>query len=414
MTEVQRKGQAAKAASKVLSTASSTLKNKALIAMSEEIITSQQGLLTANGLDVAAGKKKGLSAALLDRLALSPARIKNMAEGLAALEKLPDPIGEVISMWKRPNGLRIGQIRVPLGVVGIIYEARPNVTADAAGLALKAGNAVVLRGGSEAINSNRAIAIALRRALAKVGLPPGCVELIENTSREAAMSLMRLDECLDVLIPRGGSGLIRAVKKNATVPIIETGIGNCHTYVHASANLEMAKQIVLNAKCNRPGVCNACETLLVDAKIAAEFVPLIVADLQTNGVEIRGCPQIKNFCPEVLLATEEDFRTEFLDYVVAAKVVAGLDEAIEHINDYGSRHSEAIVTSDYAAAQHFLDEIDAAAVYVNASTRFTDGFEFGLGAEMGISTQKLHARGPMGVKELTAIKYIIYGSGQIR
>ncbi|HHY92929.1 MAG TPA: glutamate-5-semialdehyde dehydrogenase, partial [Firmicutes bacterium] len=374
----------------------------------------QEEILAANQEDVDAGRGKGLSAALLDRLSLNPGRLRGMAEGLKVVQALPDPIGEVVAMWKRPNGLRIGQVRVPLGVIGIIYEARPNVTVDAAGLALKAGNAVILRGGSEAINSNKAIVKVLRTAVAAAGLPEDCIQLIEDTSRAAATALMKLNAYLDVLIPRGGAGLIRAVVENATVPVIETGVGNCHVYVDASADQTMARRIVLNAKCSRPGVCNAIENLLVDEAIADEFVPLVVRDLTDAGVEVRGCPRTLALCPEVKAATAEDWGTEYLDYIIALKVVAGLEEAIQHINTFGTHHSEAIVTENYSHAQRFLEEVDAAAVYVNASTRFTDGFEFGFGAEMGISTQKLHARGPMGLKELTTIKYIIYGNGQIR
>lgn len=414
MEEVRKKGQSAKAASRVLSMVSSTLKNRALAAMAEELMSSEQEILSANELDIKAAKDKGLPEALIDRLTLTTERIKGMAEGLKVLQDLPDPIGEVISMWKRPNGLRIGQMRVPLGVVGIIYEARPNVTVDAAGLTLKAGNAVILRGGSEAINSNKAIVGALKRAVTAAGLPQGSIELIEDTSRDTATALMRLDEYLDVLIPRGGTGLIRAVVENATVPVIQTGVGNCHTYVDSSADQDIARRIVVNAKCNRPGVCNACETLLIDEAIAESFAPAVVADLQAKDVEVRGCSKVRNLCPDVKQADDEDWSTEYLDYIIAVKVVSGLDEAISHINTYGTHHSEAIITADYSHAQRFLEEIDAAAVYVNASTRFTDGFEFGFGAEMGISTQKLHARGPMGLKELTTIKYIIYGDGQIR
>ena len=414
MEQVRQKGQAAKAAGRLLSTVSSTKKNQALAAMAGALISSEADILSANELDIAAAKEKGLSAALIDRLTLTPARVQGMAEGLRVLQDLPDPVGEVISMWKRPNGLRIGQVRVPLGVVGIIYEARPNVTVDAAGLALKAGNAVILRGGSEAINSNKAITKALRQAVAAVGLPEDCIQLIEDTGRDAATALMRLDDYLDVLIPRGGAGLIRAVLENATVPVIQTGVGNCHTYVDGSADQDMTRRIAVNAKCHRPGVCNACETLLVDKAIADSFVPAVIADLEAQGVEVRGCSEVKALCPDVKPASEKDWSTEYLDNIIAIKVIAGLDEAISHINTYGSQHSEAIVTTDYAHAQRFLEEIDAAAVYVNASTRFTDGFEYGFGAEMGISTQKLHARGPMGLKELTTIKYIIYGDGQVR
>ncbi|MGI6128683.1 MAG: glutamate-5-semialdehyde dehydrogenase [bacterium] len=414
MEEVLKIGQAAKAASRMLSSASSTVKNQVLAAMAQALMNSEADILSANRLDIEAGKKKGLSAALIDRLTLTPDRIRGMADGLKVLQDLPDPIGEVVSMWKRPNGLRIGQVRVPLGVIGIIYEARPNVTVDAAGLALKAGNAVILKGGSEAINSNKAIVRALRQAIQTTGLPEGCIGLIEDTSREATTALMKMSEYLDVLIPRGGAGLIQAVVQNATIPVIQTGVGNCHTYVDKSADPDMARRIAVNAKCHRPGVCNACETLLVDEGIAKSFVPVVVKELKSKGVEVRGCPQVQGLCVDTEPANEDDWYTEYLDYVIAIKVVAGLDEAIDHINKYGTGHSEAIVTSDYAQTQRFLEEIDAAAVYVNASTRYTDGFEFGFGAEMGISTQKLHARGPMGLKELTTIKYIIYGNGQIR
>jgi glutamate-5-semialdehyde dehydrogenase len=414
MGELKLKGLAAKAASRVLATASSTIKNQALAAMAGALVTNEDAILAANSRDVEAGKAKGLSASLVDRLLLNSARIRGMAEGLRVLQDLPDPVGEVVSMWKRPNGLRIGQVRVPLGVVGIIYEARPNVTVDAAGLALKAGNAVILRGGSEAINSNKAIVKVLRDAVAAVGLPADAIQLVEDTSREAATALMKLSDYLDVLIPRGGTGLIKAVVQNATVPVLETGVGNCHVYVDDSADLEMARRIVINAKCSRPGVCNAIENLLVAEAVAAEFVPQMVKDLNSLGVEVRGCERVQELCPEVKPATDQDWTTEYLDYIIAAKVVKGVDEAISHINTYGTHHSEAIVTQDYNNAQRFLDEVDAAAVYVNASTRFTDGFEFGFGAEMGISTQKLHARGPMGLRELTSTKYIIYGNGQVR
>lgn len=414
MEEVMSKGAAAKAASRVLATLPTPVKNRALAAMAAALLAREEEILAANSLDVEAGRAKGLSAALIDRLTLNPARLRGMAEGLKVLEALPDPVGEVVAMWKRPNGLRIGQVRVPLGVIGIIYEARPNVTVDAAGLALKAGNAVVLRGGSEAINSNKAIVKVLKEAAGAAGFPEGAIQLIEDTSRAAAAALMKLNQYLDVLIPRGGAGLIKAVVENATVPVIETGVGNCHVYVDVSADQGMARRIILNAKCSRPGVCNAIENLLVAEPIASEFVPVIVRDLTAAGVEVRGCPRTRELCPEVKPATEEDWATEYLDYIIALKVVSGLDEAIAHINTYGTHHSEAIVTENYSNAQRFLDEVDAAAVYVNASTRFTDGFEFGFGAEMGISTQKLHARGPMGLKELTTIKYIIYGAGQIR
>ncbi|MNI49667.1 Gamma-glutamyl phosphate reductase [compost metagenome] len=327
---------------------------------------------------------------------------------------LPDPIGEVVSMWKNHANLQIGQQRVPLGVIGIIYEARPNVTLDAAVLCLKTGNATILRGGSEAINSNKAIVKVIGDALEEAGFPRNSVQLVGDTSREVAKEMMKLNKYIDVLIPRGGAGLIKTVVENATVPVIETGIGNCHVYVDGDADLDMAKKILINAKCSRPSVCNACETLLVHENLAEEFLPLVYEGLKEYDVEVRGCERTLKILPDVVKATEEDWDTEFHDYILAVKVIDSLEEAIEHINTHGTKHSEAIVTNNYFNSQKFLKEIDAAAVYVNASTRFTDGFEFGFGAEIGISTQKLHARGPMGLKELTTIKYIIYGEGQIR
>ena len=337
-----------------------------------------------------------------------------MANGLRQVAALPDPIGEVLGMWNRPNGLQIGQKRVPLGVIGIIYEARPNVTSDAAGLCFKAGNTVILRGGSEAINSNKAIVKVLRSGLKAVNLPEDAIQLIEDTSREVATEMMKLKEYIDVLIPRGGAGLIQAVVKNATVPVIETGTGNCHIYVDEYADFEMAKNIVLNAKTSRPSVCNAAEKLLVHEKIAKEFMPIILSALKEKEVEVRGDESSIVYDSTIIKANDEEWYNEYLDYKIGLKVVKSIDEAINIINEFGSGHSEAIVTKDYANSQKFLQKVDAAAVYVNASTRFTDGEEFGFGAEIGISTQKLHARGPMGLKELTTIKYIIYGNGQIR
>lgn len=414
MEHVRGKALLAKEAAPLVAAMNTEKKNSVLQAMAGALIEEKDTILAENAKDLERAQAKGTSKALMDRLTLNEDRLKGMAEGLISLIALPDPVGEVISMWVRPNGLRIGQQRVPIGVVGIIYEARPNVTADVIGLCIKSSNAVVLRGGSEAIDSNMAIVRVMKEAGEKAGLPGGAIQLIDDTSREAATALMKLNGIIDVLIPRGGAGLIRSVVTNATVPVIETGVGNCHVYVDALADLAMAKNIVINAKTHRPGVCNACESMLVARDVAAEFLPDCLETLRQMGVEIRGCDKTKSLVPWVVPATEEDYATEYLDYILSVKVVEGLDEAIAHINRYGTKHSEAIVTNGYAQAQSFLQGVDAAAVYVNASTRFTDGGEFGFGAELGISTQKLHARGPMGLKELTTIKYIIYGNGQIR
>ena len=414
MEHVRAKALSAQAAAPLVAAMNTNEKNDVLEAMAEALMRETDAILAKNAKDLERAKEKGTSKAMMDRLALSEGRIAGMAEGLMDLTALPDPVGEVISMWVRPNGLRIGQQRVPIGVVGIIYEARPNVTADAIGLCIKSGNAVILRGGSEAIDSNIAIVQVMEEAAKKAGLPEGAIQLIDDTSREAAKALMRLNGIVDVLIPRGGAGLIRSVVENATVPVIETGLGNCHVYVDALADFDMAKAIVVNAKTHRPAVCNACETVLIAKDIAEDFLPGCLEALRGLGVEIRGCAETQRLAPWVTPATDEDYATEFLDYILAVKVVDGLDEAIAHITRYGTKHSEAIVTNGYKQAQAFLQRVDAAAVYVNASTRFTDGGEFGFGAELGISTQKLHARGPMGLKELTTIKYIIYGSGQIR
>ncbi|NKF07946.1 glutamate-5-semialdehyde dehydrogenase [Clostridium gasigenes] len=414
MSELILKGQKAREASYVLANASTTEKNNALEKMAEALIINKDGILKANDLDLKASMEKGTSKAMLDRLALSEERIEAMADGLRQIVSLPDPVGEVISMWKRPNGLQIGQQRVSMGTIGIIYEARPNVTCDAAGLCLKTGNTVILRGGSEAINSNTAIVKVLSKAVEEAGLPKDCIQLVENTSREVALEMMKLNDYIDVLIPRGGAGLIQTVVKNATVPVIETGIGNCHIYVDEECDFEMAKNIVVNAKTSRPGVCNAAEKLLVSEKVAEEFLPIVIRALREKDVEIRGDEKVKAIISDVVDATTEDWGKEYLDYIMAVKIVENVDEAISHINKYGSGHSEAIVTKSYENSQRFMQRTNAAAVYVNASTRFTDGCEFGFGAEIGISTQKLHARGPMGLKELTTIKYIIYGNGQIR
>ncbi|WP_227767575.1 glutamate-5-semialdehyde dehydrogenase [Zhaonella formicivorans] len=411
---IYAQGKKAKEAARVLATAPEGKKNEALLAMAKALREKERLIVDANQQDLAEGEKKGLSKALLDRLLLNSKRIAEMAQGLEAIAALPDPVGEVVSMWTRPNGLQIGKMRVPLGVIGIIYESRPNVTVDAAGLCLKTGNAVILRGGSEAFRSNKAIASILREAVAAVGLPENAVQLVETTDREAVDVMLKMNQYLDVLIPRGGAGLIQNVVQNATVPVIETGVGNCHVYVDQGADLEMAKEIVINAKTQRPGVCNAMETLLVHAEEADKFLPALAKELLERGVELRGCPRTKALIAEALEATEDDWYTEFLDLILAIRIVDSMEEAIEHIAKYGTKHSEAIITKDYARARQFVQQVDAAAVYVNASTRFTDGYQFGFGAEIGISTQKLHARGPMGPVELTTFKYIIYGDGQIR
>ncbi len=411
MQHVLKKAQAAKAASAVLNCTGSVKKNEALFAMAQALRDDTAYILAENEKDLEAGRQKGTSKAMLDRLALSEARIEGMAQGLESVARLDDPVGEVTHTSLRPNGLSIGTKRVPLGVVGIIYEARPNVTSDAAGLCLKTGNATVLRGGSDAIHSNIAVVNVLRKAIASAGLPEDAIQLIDDTSREAATYMMGLNGVIDVLIPRGGAGLIQSVVKNATVPVIETGTGNCHVYIDESADLGMGVNIIRNAKMSRPSVCNAAESLLVHESVAQGFLPVMQKRLE--GVELRGCEKTRAII-NVNAATEEDYYTEYNDYILAVKVVSSLDEAINHINKYGTKHSEAIVTESYKNAETFLDRIDAAAVYVNASTRFTDGNEFGFGAEIGISTQKLHARGPMGLKELTTIKYIIRGNGQIR
>lgn len=412
--EVFTKGELAKKAAYKLANLDTEAKDRALLAMAGALVARQGEIIAANSEDLKRGEEKGLSKAMLDRLMLNEKRIGDMAEGLRQVAALPDPVGEVLSMWNRPNGLQMGQIRVPLGVVGIIYEARPNVTVDAAALCLKSGNAVILRGGSEAINSNKAITRIIAEAAEEQGVPQGAIQLIENTDREAVTMLLRLNQYLDVIIPRGGAGLIKHVVENASVPVIETGVGNCHVYVDKEAELNMAAEIVINAKCQRPAVCNAMETLLVHRDSAAELLPGLAAKLQERGVEIRGCAETRKLVPGAKEATDQDYATEFLDLILAVRVVPDIDTALEHIQTFGSKHSEAIITNNYFTSRRFLQEVDAAAVYVNASTRFTDGFEFGFGAEIGISTQKLHARGPMGLKELTTIKYIVYGEGQIR
>ena len=407
-------GRLAKAAQPALQKADTDAKNQVLHRAAELLMEQCDFLLKENEKDMEAGRQNGMPEGLLDRLLLTEERVKQMAEGLYQLEQLEDPIGEVLSMKKRPNGLLIGQKRVPLGVVGIIYEARPNVTADAFGLCFKTGNAVILKGGKDAIHSNMAIVKVLRLALQEKGFPEAAVTLIEDTSRETTTAFMKLREYVDVLIPRGSAGLIRAVVENSTIPVIETGTGNCHIYVDETADLDMAVDIIFNAKTQRIGVCNACESLVIHEKVLDELMPKLKARLDEKQVEIRGDEKVCGSIDGIVPATEEDYGTEYLAYILSAKTVSSLDEAIAHINRYNTGHSEAIITNDYSHAQRFLDEIDAAAVYVNASTRFTDGFEFGFGAEIGISTQKLHARGPMGLLALTTTKYIIYGNGQIR
>lgn len=407
-------GRNAKEAEIVLRNLDTAKKNQVLEAVADSLVADSKALLTANAIDVENGRKNQMPEGLVDRLMLTEARIASMAEGLRQVAALEDPIGEVTGMKKRPNGLLIGQKRVPLGVIGIIYEARPNVTADAFALCFKTGNVVILKGGSDAIHSNTAIVDCIRRTLDENGITKDAIQLIYDTSRETAGEFMKMNEYVDVLIPRGGKGLIKAVVNNSTIPVIETGTGNCHIYVDESADLQMAADIVMNAKTQRVGVCNACESLLVHEKVKDAFLPVLAERLRTKNVEMRADEEAKALIPDAVTATEEDWGTEYLDYILSIKVVGSADEAIRHINRYNTGHSEAIITRDYNNAQKFLDEVDAAAVYVNASTRFTDGFEFGFGAEIGISTQKLHASGPMGLLALTSTKYIIYGNGQIR
>ena len=414
MEYLDKIGRLAKEAERELHTLSGGRKNEILERAAVELTAAEEAILAANAKDMEAARARGMSPGLLDRLALNPARIRSMADGLRQVAALEDPVGEVLWMKKRPNGLLIGQKRVPLGVVGIIYEARPNVTADAFGLCFKSGNVAVLKGGSDAIHSNRAIVEALRRALAESNLNEGALQLVDSTDRQVTTEFMKMDAYLDVLIPRGGAGLIRTVVRESTVPVIETGTGNCHVYVDASADLTMALNIIDNAKTQRVGVCNACESVVIHEAVAREFLPQLCDRLASHHVEIRGDEMACRVDGRILPAAEEDWGMEYLDYILSVKTVKSLEEAVSHINRYNTGHSEAIVTRDYENAQRFLDEIDAAAVYVNASTRFTDGGEFGFGAEIGISTQKLHARGPMGLRELTTTKYVIYGNGQVR
>lgn len=407
-------GMAAKAASAVMNRLSVTEKNKGLSAVAAALTGHEAEILSANAEDISNAEKAGMKESLIDRLSLDKDRIGGMAEGLRQVVNLDDPVGEMISMKTTPNGLRVGQKRVPMGVIGIIYESRPNVTADAFALCFKTGNAVILRGGSDAIHSNMAIVKVIREALLREGLPADAIQLLEDTSRETAQEFMRMNQYMDVLIPRGGAGLIRTVVEKSTVPVIETGTGNCHVYVDEFADIDMAVKIIVNAKTQRLGVCNACESLVIHREVAADSIPAICEALYAHGVEIRGDERARQYDDQIKEAAEEDFGTEYLDKIISMKVVDSIEEAIDHINRYNTGHSETIVTKDYDHSMKFLNEIDAAAVYVNASTRFTDGFEFGFGAEIGISTQKLHARGPMGLTALTSTKYVILGNGQIR
>ena len=401
-------------AENILRNLSTNKKNQILRQAAGQLVKDTDKILAANAIDVQKGRENQMSEGLVDRLMLDAERIKGIGEGLRQVADLDDPIGEVLGMKKRPNGLLIGQKRVPLGVVGIIYEARPNVTADAFALCFKTGNVVILKGGSDAIHSNQAIVESIRKVLARNEVTEDAIALIQDTSRETASEFMKLNQYVDVLIPRGGKGLIQAVVNNSTIPVIETGTGNCHIYVDDSADLYMAADIVMNAKTQRVGVCNACESLLVHEQVKDVFLPVLAERLRQKHVQMRADEAARALIPDAVAATEEDWGREYLDYILSIKVVGSVDEAIAHINKYNTKHSEAIITNNYENAQRFLDEVDAAAVYVNASTRFTDGFEFGFGAEIGISTQKLHARGPMGLNALTTTKYIIYGNGQVR
>ncbi|MEF9953854.1 MAG: glutamate-5-semialdehyde dehydrogenase [Clostridium sp.] len=411
LTEI---GKNAKEASGKLCVLSSVQKNRGLEYVADALLQGEQEILSANEEDVIKAKSGGMNPGMIDRLLLTHQRVMAMSEGLQQIVSLEDPVGEVLGMKPRPNGLLIGQKRVPLGVIGIIYEARPNVTADAFGLCFKTGNAVILKGGSDALESNKAIVRWIRKGLLTAGLPGNAIQLITDTDREVTREFMKLNRYVDVLIPRGGANLIHTVVENSTIPVIETGIGNCHIYVDQTADFDMALDIIFNAKTQRIGVCNACESLVVHKAIAKDFLPLLKKRLDEKQVEIRGDEAAVAIVPEFVTAEEADWGTEYLDYILSVKLVDSVDEAIEHINKYNTGHSEAIITKDYENSQKFLNEVDAAVVYVNASTRFTDGFEFGFGAEIGISTQKLHARGPMGLKELTTTKYIVYGDGQVR
>jgi glutamate-5-semialdehyde dehydrogenase len=417
--KIQSQAKEAKKAAAHLSRCGTQIKNMALLAMADALEEKSNFLIEENAKDLSAGREKGLPVPLLERLTLSSKRILEMATGIRAVAALPDPVGEIINMTRRPNGMQVGQMRVPIGVIGIIYESRPNVTADTAALCIKSGNAVILRGGSEAIFSNKAIASVLASAGNEAGLPPHAVTFIETTDRQAIFELLLLSDLIDLIIPRGGEGLIRTVVENSRIPVMKHDKGICHTFVDASSDMEMAQKIVLNAKAQRPSTCNAMETLLVDQAIAPFFLPTVSKHLQEAGVQIRACPETFTLLDQagvknVVLATESDWETEYLDLILSIKVVDGINSAMAHISQYGSGHSEAIITSDYSHAMRFLNEVDASAVFINASTRLNDGYELGLGAEMGISTSRIHARGPMGLEALTCNKFIILGEGQIR
>jgi glutamate-5-semialdehyde dehydrogenase len=414
MSEVREKALLAKQTTGKLAGLSTEQKNAALHAMADALIANQAAIIDANEQDLRHGRENGLTSSLLDRLALNESRIAGMAEGLRQVAELPDPIGDTLETYTRPNGLLVKKIRVPIGLIAMIYEARPNVTVDAAGLALKTGNAVLLRGGSSAIRSNLAIVRVLHEALSRTDVPPQALQIIENPDRASVDELLKLNGIVDVVIPRGGQSLIQTVVKNATVPVIETGAGICHTYIDSEADPDMALSIAHNAKVQRPSVCNAMETLLIHRSFAEQHMKAIVAKFQESGVELRGCPASRRLADGIREATEQDYATEYNDYILNIKIVQDVHEAIEHIAKFGTMHSECIVTENQETAELFLRSVDAAAVYHNASTRFTDGFEFGFGAEIGISTQKLHARGPMGLPALTSTKYLIYGHGQIR
>ena len=413
-TEVKKMARKAQEASHQLAQLSTATKNKALLEMAEDLEQNQERLIKENRKDLTAGEKAHLSSSLIDRLRLTPSVIRGMAEGLREVTRLPDPVGEVIKMWKRPNGLMVGRMRIPLGVIGIIYESRPDVTADASGLCLKSGNSVILRGGSEAFHSNQAIGQILRKVLIEMGLPQEAIQIFPHVEREAIREMLQLEGDIDLIIPRGGEELIRFVTKHSKIPVIKHYKGVCHIFVDETADLEMATRVCLNAKVQRPGVCNAMETLLVHEKVASRFLPKMANVLQKEGVELRGCPRTRKVLSHIKEAREEDWSQEYLDLILSIRVVKGIHEAVEHIAKYGSSHTEAIITSDYQNAQRFLKEVNSSCVLVNASTRFNDGFELGLGAEIGISTSKLHAFGPMGLEELTTTKFIVYGEGQIR
>lgn len=412
--QVREKALAAKRAARALALLSSTVKNKALSAMADGLVRASERLTAENAKDVEAGKKAGLSPALIDRLTLNPKRIEAMAQGIREIVSLPDPVGEVLEMWRRPNGMEVGRVRVPIGLIGIIYESRPNVTADTSALCLKSGNAVLLRGGSEAIHSNTAIAKVLNEAAAGAGVPDGAISILDTPDRQAVYEMLALEGILDLVIPRGGEGLMRMISEHAKVPVLKHDKGVCHTYVDRETDLGMAESICVNAKVQRPGTCNAMETLLVHQDAAGAFLPRVLSRLAEKKVEIRGCARTRAIFPDAKPASEADWSNEYLDLILNVKVVGSFEEAVDHIDKYGSQHSDAIVTTSWETARRFLREVDSAAVLVNASTRLHDGYEFGLGAEIGISTTRIHARGTMGLKELTAAKYIVFGSGQVR